>query len=183
MTTNTLSGASLRFRDAIAVSLIGLPWALVGVSGLAEVSGLFAALVVLIALATTAATLDHAVRAGRSDRPARPRDLAPRWGSGVQRLVIALAVVTVLSIVIFVLLGTPWFIAPTICLGLGACLYPLARLLDQPPYRIGAIGVVVAAAVGAMLMIAGQPSIGLAVCGLGAAAVLWTMAVLFVRQG
>lgn len=183
MTTNTLSGASLRFRDAIAVSLIGLPWALVGVSGLAEVSGLVAALVVLVALATTAATLDHTLRAGRSDRPARPRDLAPGWGTGVQRLVIALAALAALSIVIFVLLGRPWFIAPTICLGLGACLYPLARLLDQPPYRVGAIGLVVVAAVAGLLMIAGPSSAGLAVCGLGAAAVLWTMSVLFVRQG
>lgn len=184
MITDAPSGAAQRLTGALAVSLTGLLWVLAaGAVGLSRLSGLVAAVVVLAALAITAAIIDFAVRTRRAAPTVRTREFPTDWQHRVRLVAIVAAVATVVSIAVLIPFGLAGLITPSLCLILGLALYPLANLLDQPEFRATAIALVIIAIVGFVVVAALGTSAGQCVVGLGAALALWGTAVLSVRHG
>lgn len=183
MITDAPSGAVLRLRDALIVSLTGLIWALAaGAVGLSRFSGLAAAVVVLASLAITAAIIDFGVRTRRTATAVRPRELAVDWQRTVRLMAIAAGVALVVSIAAFTLIDSAGLITPTICLILGLALYPLANALDQREFRATAIALLIIAVVGFVIVVATNNAAGQCVVGLAAALALWGTAVLLIRH-
>lgn len=159
------SDGALRRVGALVTALFGLPWALTGATALS------APVPAVVASAAISATCT--IIALRSRPTPRRRRLSHRWRVNYRTIGVTQGVAIALVVAVAVAIAAPGLIAPLVCLVVGAHFLPLARVVEQPEYRLtGAALLVIGLAGVAVLAVAG-PDPARAVSGIGAAITLW----------
>jgi hypothetical protein len=164
---------ALRRRGAVVVALFALLWALVAASGLP--SGVAAPVRVVAALASGAA-LGLVIAGSRGRRqapsPERVRRQPEGWHRRVGVVNLLEAVAIALTVVVCVAADVPQLVPPVVSLVVGVHFVPLARLFDQPEYRLTAAGLVGGAVLGLAGLAIG-PEASRVLVGSVAAGTLW----------
>jgi len=161
------------------MTVFGLAWALVGVSGL---TGSVPGRVVGYVLAAIVAMV-VAVAALRSPPGGTPRQaLSRNPGRDFVLVNLAQTVLILVAVVVFVRVDRPVLIAPAACVVVGLHFLPLARIFGIPLYvSTGAI-LLVAGVLGFALFAAGASAV-LVTVGFAAAVTLWGTSLLLPRYG
>lgn len=160
---------TLRRRGSIVTALFALLWVLLALGALPP--GAVVAVVVVAVLITVAA-LYLALRPAAGRMVERTRNQPEGWLHRVG-LVNGAEVAGIIAVVVVAqLLGRPLWIPAAVCLIVGLHFFPLARLFDEPVYRLTGAGLCVAGVAG-MVLLALDVAAAPLVVGLLAAATLW----------
>ena len=160
------SDGALRRVGALVTAWFGMLWALTGATALS------------VPLSVTCTII--ALRA----RPAsRRRGLSDRWRVRYRTIGIVQGVAIALVVAVAVALAAPGLIAPVVCLVVGVHFLPLARVVDQPEYRLTGVALLVVGLAGVVVLAVAGPDAARALSGIGAAIALWgTSSVVAIRR-
>lgn len=169
------SDGALRRVGALVTAWFGMLWALTGATAL---SVPLPVVVASVALSVTCTII--ALRA----RPAsRERGLSDRWRVRYRAIGIVQGVAIALVVAVAVALAAPGLIAPVVCLVVGLHFLPLARVVDQPEYRLTGVALLVVGLAGVVVLAVAGPDAARALSGIGAAITLWgTSCVVAIRR-
>ena len=167
------SDGALRRAGALVTAWFGMLWALTGATALS--------VPLPVVIASVALSVTCTIIALRARPASRRRGLSDRWRVRYRTIGIVQGLAIALVVAVAVALAAPGLIAPVVCLVVGVHFLPLARVVDQPEYRLTGVALVVVGLAGVVVLAVAGPDAARALSGIGAAITLWVTSCVVAR--